>query len=120
MIVKFYHILSLGEWLIWCTFICSTVAYFVSKNGLVSGQNWVGLHDRKWPTLFYQLHLTPEQRHSGQGKAVLANRKAVYEAAKLKNPNRWSRNTRNWDLEERVWLNPENDESIEFIEEKSS
>ncbi|MBM7560903.1 hypothetical protein JOC49_000417 [Fusibacter tunisiensis] len=64
--------------------------------------------------------LTPEQRHSGQGKAVLANRKAVYEAAKLKNPNRWSRNIRNWDLEERVWLNPENEESIEFIEEISS
>lgn len=64
--------------------------------------------------------LTPEQRHNGLGQAVLANRKAVYEAAKLKNPNRWSRNIRNWDLEERVWLNPENEESIEFIEEISS
>jgi len=64
--------------------------------------------------------LTPEQRHNGLGQAVLVNRKAVYEAAKLKNPNRWSRNIRNWDLEERVWLNPENEESIEFVEEISS
>lgn len=64
--------------------------------------------------------LTPEQRHNGHGEAVLANRKAVYEAAKLKNPNRWSRNIRNWDLEERVWLNPEDEESIEINEERSS
>lgn len=64
--------------------------------------------------------LTPEQRHNGQSETVLANRKAVYEAAKLKHPERWSRNTRNWSLEERVWLNPENEESIECTEEISS
>ncbi|MBM7562880.1 IS3 family transposase [Fusibacter tunisiensis] len=86
-------------------------------------RNWV-LQFARW---YNQEHrhsglnfLTPEQRHNGLGETVLANRKAVYEAAKLKNPNRWSRNTRKWDLEERVWLNPESDGIIETIEEKSS
>lgn len=60
--------------------------------------------------------LTPKQRHSGQSEEILANRKAVYEAARLKHPERWSRNTRDWSLEERVWLNPENEKSKEKIE----
>lgn len=90
---------------------------------LEDARNWV-LKFARW---YNQEHrhsglnfLTPEQRHNGIGATVLANRKAVYEAAKSKNPNRWSRNTRNWDLEERVWLNPENEESTEIDEEKSS
>ena len=37
--------------------------------------------------------LTPEQRHNGQSEAVLANRRAVYEAAKLRHPERWSGKT---------------------------
>jgi len=64
--------------------------------------------------------LTPEQRHNGQSEAVLANRRAVYEAAKLRHPERWSGKTRNWTLSEKVWLNPEKEESIECIEELSS
>lgn len=90
---------------------------------LEDARNWV-LKFARW---YNQEHrhsglnfLTPEQRHNGIGATVLANRKAVYEAAKSKNPNRWSRNTRNWDLEERVWLNPEDEESTEIDEEKSS
>lgn len=51
--------------------------------------------------------ITPAQRHSGQTHQVMGQRKAVYEAAKAANPNRWSRGTRNWDLPEKVWLNPE-------------
>jgi putative transposase len=37
----------------------------------------------------------------------MGNRQEVYEAAKSKNPQRWSGNTRNWSLPETVWLNPE-------------
>ena len=53
-------------------------------------------------------HVTPAQRHDGTDKELLEKRKAVYEAAKLKNPNRWSGSIRNWQWIEHVWLNPEN------------
>ena len=51
--------------------------------------------------------ITPAQRHSGQTAEVMQQRQAVYEAAKAANPKRWSGRTRNWDLPEEVWLNPE-------------
>jgi transposase InsO family protein len=51
--------------------------------------------------------VTPAQRHSGQDQIILQNRQAVYEAAKLANPDRWrNRPTRNWDRPQEVWLNP--------------
>ncbi len=50
--------------------------------------------------------VTPNERHTGQDKAVMVSRKEVYEIAKAKHPKRWSRDTRNWDLPEEVWLNP--------------
>ncbi|MDP2180876.1 hypothetical protein [Methylicorpusculum sp.] len=34
---------------------------------------------------------------SGEDRAILTQRQAVYEAAKAKKPERWSRHTRNWD-----------------------
>ena len=51
--------------------------------------------------------LTPNQRHQGQSEKIFAKRKQVYEAAKAKHPSRWSREIRDWDLKEQVWLNPE-------------
>ncbi len=51
--------------------------------------------------------LTPVQRHSGISEQIFANRIAVYQAARDKNPNRWSRNIRDWSLPDVVWLNPE-------------
>lgn len=51
--------------------------------------------------------LTPSQRHTGQADDVLAKRKRVYEAAKALHPGRWSGATRDWSLDEEVWLNPE-------------
>ncbi len=50
---------------------------------------------------------TPAQRHYGQDIEILQNRKATYQAAKKKNPNRWPGKTRNWDRIETVILNPE-------------
>ncbi|TCV98397.1 putative transposase [Biostraticola tofi] len=36
-------------------------------------------------------YVTPEQRHQGQDSSLLANRKAVYEAARKIRPKRWSK-----------------------------
>jgi len=51
--------------------------------------------------------VTPGQRHAGLDTAVLAHRKVVYEAAKARHPERWSRETRNWDPVKVVYLNPD-------------
>jgi transposase InsO family protein len=50
--------------------------------------------------------VTPDQRHAGDAPALLAARKRVYEAARARNPRRWSRTTRRWHNPEHVWLNP--------------
>jgi transposase InsO family protein len=51
--------------------------------------------------------VTPAQRHAGQAHAILSNRDKLYAAAKSSNPRRWSGQTRNWKLQDEVWLNPE-------------
>ena len=50
--------------------------------------------------------VTAHQRHIGADKDILSSRKAVYENAKQKNPERWSRVTRNWNYIDNVALNP--------------
>ena len=50
--------------------------------------------------------VTPNQRHQGLDKEILEKRKAVYEAAKEKNPQRWSGEIRDWSPVTEVWLNP--------------
>ena len=50
--------------------------------------------------------VTPASRHRGEDKAILEKRKAVYERAKLEFPERWNnRKIRNWNREEKVYLN---------------
>jgi len=44
-------------------------------------------------------------------QAILANRKLVYNKAKLSNPRRWSGDIKNWDHIEEVYLNPEKGKS---------
>jgi len=51
--------------------------------------------------------VTPEQRHTGKDIDVLENRAQVYMDAKARNPNRWSREIKNWDHVKEVKLNPE-------------
>lgn len=51
--------------------------------------------------------VTPEQRHTGQEVAILAKRQQVYQAAKARNPRRWSGDIRNWEPITEVYLNPE-------------
>jgi transposase InsO family protein len=55
--------------------------------------------------------VTPAQRHGGEEHSILEKRKAIYEEAKQRHPERWSRGTRNWAPEEEVWLNPENQDT---------
>ena len=77
---------------------------------------------RKWVHDFVQWYnhehrhsgirfVTPAERHCGEDQAILAKRKDIYEAAKERNPQRWSGKTRNWDPVGEVWLNPENSDA---------
>ncbi len=50
--------------------------------------------------------VTPSARHAGGDLAILARREGVYEQARARHPERWSRSTRNWSPVERVVLNP--------------
>ena len=50
---------------------------------------------------------TPAQRHARLDTAILSNRKVVYEAAKSRRPERWSRQTRHWEPVQVVYLNPD-------------
>ena len=51
--------------------------------------------------------VTPDERHRGADRAILARRHALNQAARDKHPARWSGKTRNWDPIEVVSLNPE-------------
>ena len=48
---------------------------------------------------------TPSSRHEGRDVDILEKRKNVYEKAKEEYPNRWSKETRNWNRIEKVELN---------------
>jgi D-arabinose 5-phosphate isomerase GutQ len=54
-------------------------------------------------------YVTPQQRHDGQDKAILAARHALYLQARQRNPARWSGDTRDWSHIAVVTLNPEHD-----------
>ena len=73
---------------------------------------------RRWTLKFVQWYnhehkhsglkfVTPAQRHSGQANAVLRHRAQVYATAKQRHPERWAGQTRDWELQDQVWLNPE-------------
>ncbi len=51
--------------------------------------------------------ITPHQRHTDQAAKIFTQRDKVYKVAREKNPHRWSKTTRNWTIEDEVWLNPE-------------
>lgn len=77
--------------------------------GTEEAQKWV----ENFVNWYNNIHLhsgisfvTPASRHSGADEEVLKNRHSVYERARAKNPNRWSKETRNWSKIEEVELNP--------------
>jgi len=59
--------------------------------------------------------ITPYQRHHGLDKRIIQNRIKVYEAARAKNPSRWSGNIRDWTLPEVVALNPIRERELNLI-----
>jgi transposase InsO family protein len=63
--------------------------------------------------------VTPDDRHYGREKEVLANRKRVYQLAREKHPERWTKDVRNWDPVGDVYLNPDKKEDI-LVAEKSA
>lgn len=62
--------------------------------------------------------LTPNQRHNGSSDQVFEQRTKVYEEAKSLHPERWSREIRDWSLDDEVWLNPERISSQTLTENK--
>ncbi len=49
--------------------------------------------------------VTPSARHECKDQQILEKRKRVYEIARQKNPNRWTKQTRNWRYVDEVFLN---------------
>lgn len=66
-------------------------------------------HEHKHRNLKF---VSPVERHAGKDSAIFARRIAVYEAARAKNPERWSKAIRNWSLPKEVWLNRPAEESV--------
>lgn len=57
--------------------------------------------------------VTPAQRHQQIDQALLQERAAVYEAARQKNPQRWTTTTRDWAFIGAVHLNPDSPQTKE-------
>jgi len=81
------------------------------SNDLLAARNWVATF-MHW---YNEEHrhsgiqfVTPAERHAGLDVEILECRTEVYEAAKAKNPGRWSGDTRNWKRINIVHLNPDN------------
>lgn len=55
-------------------------------------------------------YVTPKQRHDGEDKKLLKKRKKVYEEARAKHPERWSKKLRNFEPTGAVHLNPVKEE----------
>lgn len=59
-------------------------------------------------------YVTPLDRHEGRDEAILQARRAVYEAARQRHPERWARGkTRPWRAPHEVLLNPAKDTRLE-------
>ena len=77
--------------------------------GISEASDWVVGFER-W---YNEQHLhsairfvTPAQRHSGADCAILKARTRVYQQARRRNPNRWSKGIRSWERPGSVRLNP--------------
>lgn len=84
----------------------------VAREWVLRFVRWYNLEHRQSGLKF----LTPNQRHQGLSEQIFDNRRQVYEAAKAKHPNRWTGNTRSWNSDDKVWLNPEKVEVIQADE----
>jgi transposase InsO family protein len=77
---------------------------------LASANRWV-THFVDWYNSSHRhsaiRYVTPDQRHHGRERAVLASRHQLYERMRQAKPERWSGRTRNWLPVGSVALNPE-------------
>lgn len=60
-------------------------------------------------------YVTPNDRHTGEDKAILTYRRVVYQRAKKANPERWSGQTRQWAAPVEVFLNKQRTSKVEKI-----
>lgn len=60
-------------------------------------------------------YVTPAARHAGDDIAILAARRAVYQRARSRHPERWAGDTRKWERPLTVTLNPENDRKTDSV-----
>lgn len=56
--------------------------------------------------------VTPEERHSGRATAILHNRRTVYQLARERHPERWTRSIRKWNAPNWVSLGPVKESEI--------
>ncbi len=101
-----------------------TVKYHHTYPGLFKGID----EAKKWVAGFFHWYneehyhsgikfVTPSQRHSRLDIEILNNRKKVYLEAKAKHPERWNgRDIKNFDHEEKVFLNHLQKENLDAIE----
>ena len=78
-------------------------------DGVAAWSGWVEEFVRWYHTEHYHSGIgwvSPQVRHQGQDEAVLAKRREVYEQARARHPERWSRQTRGWDRQHVVDLLP--------------
>lgn len=83
-------------------------AYPGKFNSIEEGKNWIKVFVEWYNTKHHHSgikYVTPNERHYKEDICIFKNRKATYIAAKKLNPNRWSRNIRNWDYINEVVLN---------------
>ena len=88
-----------------------TAGYPVQFESIEEARNWVSRFVKWYNTEHRHSgigYVTPEQRYLGLDKAILVNRKAAFEAARLAHPERWSGPTRNCDWVQEVWLKKSN------------
>lgn len=78
-----------------------------ARDWMLSFVTWYNTEHRHSAIKF----VTPSERHQGRDTQILADRDAVYQQAREKNPERWAANTRNWKPVGSVTLNPERPES---------
>jgi len=57
--------------------------------------------------------VAPADRHAGRDTAILARRRATYERAKRRRPERWARHTRPWTRPAVVRLNPADGHAVD-------
>ena len=85
---------------------------------LSDARTWVGdfvewyNHEHRHSSLAY---VTPNDRHTGRDKEILARRRFVYQRAKMKNPERWSGHIREWSAPSEVTLNKKRTSNTEKI-----